>query len=148
MVESETQKTHSQWRAVNKIKRHRGCKYHSIDSTTFVTPESLLTTIVFLVQARSFCSYHYPKDWAKLARCSYDEPSDPYTEVILQQNLKGERCAIDRYKEIADFTAEKDYATHAMAVKILNDELEHENDIESWLTDLDRLKEEFKKIKM
>jgi len=35
-----------------------------------------------------------------------------------------------------------------MAVKILNDELEHENDIESWLTDLDRLKEEFKKIKM
>jgi bacterioferritin len=89
-----------------------------------------------------------PKDWSKLARCSYDEPSDPYTEVILQQNLKGERCAIDRYKEIADFTAGKDYATHAMAVKILNDELEHENDIESWMSDIDRLKEEFKKIKM
>jgi bacterioferritin len=69
-------------------------------------------------------------------------------EVILQQNMEGERCAIQRYQEIADFTAEKDYATHAMAVKILNDELEHENDIESWLTDLDRLKEEFKKIKM
>ena len=89
-----------------------------------------------------------PKDWTKLARCSYDEPSDPYREVILQQNLGGERCAIQRYQEIADFTAGKDYATHAMAVKILNDELEHENDIESWMADIDRVKEEFKKIKM
>jgi bacterioferritin len=35
-----------------------------------------------------------------------------------------------------------------MAVEILNDELEHEEDIESWLTDLDRVKEEFKKLKM
>jgi bacterioferritin len=26
-----------------------------------------------------------PKDWTKLSRCPYDEPSDPYIEVILQQ---------------------------------------------------------------
>ena len=89
-----------------------------------------------------------PKDWTKLARCPYDEPSDPYIEVILQQNLRGERCAIQRYQEIANFTAGKDFATHEMAVEILNDELEHEEDIESWLTDLDRVKEEFKKLKM
>ncbi|MGB4053800.1 MAG: ferritin-like domain-containing protein, partial [Dysgonamonadaceae bacterium] len=73
---------------------------------------------------------------------------DPYIEVILQQNLRGERCAIQRYQEIANFTAGKDFATHEMAVEILNDELEHEEDIESWLTDLDRVKEEFKKLKM
>ncbi|MBN2518934.1 MAG: ferritin [Bacteroidales bacterium] len=89
-----------------------------------------------------------PKDWTKLARCSYDEPADPYIEVILEQNLKGERCAIQRYQEIADYTAGKDHATHKMAVQILNDELEHENDIEAWIADLDRMKEEWKKIRL
>ncbi len=89
-----------------------------------------------------------PALWTKLARCSYNEPSDPYIETILEQNLKGERCAIQRYEEIADFTAGKDHATHQMAVQILNDELEHEDDIEAWLTDLNRMKEEWRKIRM
>lgn len=88
-----------------------------------------------------------PQDWPKLSRCSYDSPTDPYIEVILEQNLIGERCAIQRYKEIADFTAGKDHTTHAMSVTILNEELEHENDIEDWLTDLKRMKDEFKKIR-
>ncbi|MDO9255087.1 MAG: ferritin-like domain-containing protein [Bacteroidales bacterium] len=89
-----------------------------------------------------------PADWTKLARCSYDAPSDPYIEVILEQILKGERCAIQRYQEIADFTNGKDHSTHQMAVTILNEEIEHENDIEDWLTDLQRMKEEFRKIRL
>lgn len=89
-----------------------------------------------------------PNDWAKLARCSYDAPNDPYIEVILEQNLKGERCAIKRYQEIADFTNGKDHSTYQMAVTILNEELEHENDIESWLGDLNRMKEEWKKLRL
>lgn len=89
-----------------------------------------------------------PIEWTKLARCSYDEPSDPYIEVILEQNLKGERCAIQRYQEIADFTAGKDHSTHQMAVQILNEELEHENDIEDWINDIARMKEEWKKIRI
>ena len=89
-----------------------------------------------------------PKDWMKLAGCGYAEPADPYIEVILEQNLTGERCAIQRYQEIADFTAGKDFATHQMAVQILNDELEHEEDLESWLKDIHRLKEEIKKIRL
>ncbi|MBN1558748.1 ferritin [candidate division KSB1 bacterium] len=89
-----------------------------------------------------------PAEWTKWARCSYDEPSDPYIEVILEQNLKGERCAIQRYQEIADFTAGKDHSTHQMAVQILNEELEHEDDIEAWITDLMRMKEEWKKIRV
>ena len=56
-----------------------------------------------------------PKDWVKHARCPYEEPADPYVEVILQPNLRSERCAIDRYQEIAIFTNGKDYATHHMA---------------------------------
>jgi len=71
-----------------------------------------------------------PIEWTKLAHCSYEEPSDPYIEVTLEQNLKGERCAIQRYQEIADFTDGKDNATYQMAVQILNEELKHENDIE------------------
>ncbi|MDP3436753.1 MAG: ferritin-like domain-containing protein [Bacteroidales bacterium] len=88
-----------------------------------------------------------PSEWTKHSRCSYDEPADSYIEVILEQNLKGERCAINRYKEIADYTAGKDHVTHQMAVQIMNEELEHENDIEDWLTDLQRMKDEFKKIR-
>ena len=89
-----------------------------------------------------------PKDWTKLSRCSYEEPSDPYIERILEQNLEGERCAIRRYQEIADFTSGKDHSTHQMAVQILNEELEHENDIEDWITDIARMKEELRKIKL
>lgn len=89
-----------------------------------------------------------PSQWSKLAACDYDEPSDPYIEVILEQNLKGERCAIRRYQEIADYTAGKDHSTHQMAVTILNEELEHENDIEDWITDIKRMKDEFKKMRM
>ena len=88
-----------------------------------------------------------PNEWTKLARCTYDEPNYPYIEVILEQNLSGERCAIKRYKEIADFTNGKDHTTHQMAVSILNEEIEHENDIEDWLNDLNRMKDEFKKIR-
>jgi bacterioferritin len=90
----------------------------------------------------------HPQDWFKLSRCKYDAPADPYVEVILQQNLQGERCAIQRYKEIADYTSGKDHTTHQMSTTILNEELEHENDIEDWLTDIKRMKQEFKKIRM
>ncbi len=89
-----------------------------------------------------------PMDWPKLSRCEYDAPEDPYVEVILNQNLKGERCAIQRYKEIADFTNGKDHTTHQMATTILNEELEHEQDIEDWLIDIQRLKDDIKKIRL
>jgi len=35
-----------------------------------------------------------------------------------------------------------------MAVQILNEELEHENDIEDWITNITRMSEEWKKIRM
>jgi bacterioferritin len=88
-----------------------------------------------------------PKDWFKLSRCDYDEPTDPYVEVILEQNLKGERCAIQRYKEIADFTNGKDHTTHQIATTILNEELEHEQDIEDFITDIQRIREDWKKLR-
>ncbi|GAB6279590.1 MAG TPA: ferritin [Bacteroidales bacterium] len=88
-----------------------------------------------------------PKDWTKLAHCDYDEPKDPYIEVILNQNLKGERCAIERYEQIANFTSGKDHSTYQIAVQILNEELEHEHDIQDWINDIQRMKEEWKKLR-
>ncbi len=89
-----------------------------------------------------------PADWTKFAKCAYEEPTDPYVEAILMQNLEGERCAISRYEAIAEFTNGKDHATYQMAVSILNDELEHEHDIEDFLADINRLKEDIKKIRL
>lgn len=89
-----------------------------------------------------------PAEWTKFARCAYEEPTDPYIEEILKQNLEGERCAIQRYEEIADFTNGKDHATYQMAVTILNEELEHEHDIEDFLVDIERLKEDIRKFRL
>jgi bacterioferritin len=89
-----------------------------------------------------------PADWMKLAKCDYEVPSDPYVEAILQQNLNGERCAIQRYKGLADFTNGKDHTTHQMATTILNEELEHEQDIEDWIADIERMREDIRKIRL
>lgn len=89
-----------------------------------------------------------PADWMKLSDCKYEAPVDPYVEVVLHQNLDGERCAIKRYQEIADFTNGKDHATHQMATTILNEEIEHEQDIEDWIRDIERMKEDFKKLRI
>jgi len=89
-----------------------------------------------------------PASWMKLAKCDYDEPTDPYVEIILNQNLKAERCAIQRYQDLAEFTYGKDHSPHQIATTILNEELEHEEDIESWITDLNRMKEDIRKIRL
>lgn len=81
-----------------------------------------------------------PADWFKLARCDYDAPADPYVEIILEQSLMGERCAIQRYKEIADFTYGKDHTTFQIATTIMGEEQEHEEDIEGWINDITRMK--------
>ncbi|MCD7973638.1 MAG: ferritin [Candidatus Azobacteroides sp.] len=81
-----------------------------------------------------------PEDWFKLARCQYLPPTDEYIVAVLKQNLSSERCAIDRYKEIADYTFGKDHTTYKIASQILEEELEHEQDIEDWLTDINQMK--------
>lgn len=89
-----------------------------------------------------------PEDWMKLSTCEYAPPTDPYVEAILEQNLDAERCAIRRYHEIANFTSGKDHTTYQLATTILDEELEHEQDIEDWMTDLDKMKENLQKLRM
>jgi bacterioferritin len=72
------------------------------------------------------------------ARCQ--APSDYYIESILNNNLESERCAIQRYQQIADFTFEKDQTTYQLISKILDEELSHVHAIEAWLLNIGQLK--------
>jgi bacterioferritin len=78
-----------------------------------------------------------PKDWFDLSPCKYDAPEDPYVAVLLDQNIAGEQCAITAYKNLMDATKDKDMVTYNMALTILEQEVEHEEDLQSLREDLD-----------
>jgi bacterioferritin len=80
-----------------------------------------------------------PKEWYQHANCGYDAPSDPYVLTILEQNVKGEQCAIGVYKELLEVTAGKDPVTYNIAVQILQDEVEHEEDLQSLVEDIEAM---------
>lgn len=77
-----------------------------------------------------------PKSWLDHSNCGYDKPEDPNVRVLLEQNIKGEQCAIDVYKKIMDYTREKDPVTYNMALQILTDEISHEEDLEAIKADI------------
>ena len=77
-----------------------------------------------------------PQKWYDLTNCGYDAPEDPYVEAVLNQNLSGERCAIKTYNDLLSIVEGKDVVTYNMVLGILNDELEHEEDIEAMLEDM------------
>jgi bacterioferritin len=69
--------------------------------------------------------------------CKYEAPADPYVAVLLDQNIAGEQCAITTYKGLMDATKDKDMVTYNMALTILEQEVEHEEDLQSLREDLD-----------
>ena len=77
-----------------------------------------------------------PKDWHKETNCGYDRPDDPNVKVLLEQNIKGEQCAITQYKKLMEYTKDKDPVTYDIGLKILEDELEHEEDLEAIKDDI------------
>lgn len=88
-----------------------------------------------------------PREWFNAAECEYAAPSDPYIEEILKQNIEGERCAIARYDGLVKMTEGKDEITNQLAKQILAEELEHEQDLEDFVNDLQRLKEDLMKFR-
>ncbi len=78
-----------------------------------------------------------PDEWTKLSPCAYDAPADPYVTTLLDQNIAGEQCAISTYKAIMDATFGKDMVTYNIALTILTDEVEHEEDLQSLREDLE-----------
>jgi bacterioferritin len=81
-----------------------------------------------------------PEDWYTMTNCGYGPPEDPMVEPVVEQNLKGERCAIDVYDKMLTTIKDKDPVNYNMIVDIQEDELEHEEDLETILKDIELMK--------
>lgn len=77
-----------------------------------------------------------PEALLKETNCGYEAPSDPNTKALLIQNIRGEQCAIETYVQILEFIKGKDPITEKMIVEILEDEVEHEEDLQAMLEDM------------
>jgi bacterioferritin len=78
-----------------------------------------------------------PDEWSRITNCGYDSPTDPYVEIILDQNIKGEQCAIQTYSKLMEITREADPVTYNIILKIITDEVEHEEDLAALKEDLE-----------
>ena len=78
-----------------------------------------------------------PKDWYDCTNCGYDAPNDPFVKTILEQNIKGEQCAISTYQKLMEKTASTDPLTYNLLLQIIEQEVEHEEDLQSLLEDLE-----------
>jgi bacterioferritin len=78
-----------------------------------------------------------PKVWLDWSNCGYDAPDDPFVRTLLQQNIQAEQCAIGVYDQMMKLTEGKDPLTYNMALTILTQEVEHEEDLQALLEDLD-----------
>ena len=80
-----------------------------------------------------------PEEWLKRTHCGYDAPQDPFVRRILAQNIKGEQCAIDVYQRLLELVKDKDPVTYNIVLVILQQEVEHEEDLQSLDEDIDLL---------
>jgi bacterioferritin len=78
-----------------------------------------------------------PKKWYEWSGCGYNPPNDEYVKTILNQNIDGERCAISYYNDLMKKTKDTDMITYNMVLTILNQEVEHEEDLQALLEDLE-----------
>jgi bacterioferritin len=86
-----------------------------------------------------------PMDWFKLSNCGYDAPDDPFVKTLLEQNIKGEQCAISTYQKLLDLTRDKDPVTYNIILTILEQEVEHEEDLQALLEDFELMARAFAK---
>jgi len=77
-----------------------------------------------------------PKKWFEWSNCSYEDPADPFVRKILEQNIAGEQCAISVYHALLEEVNGKDPVTYNLATQILQDEVEHEEDLQALQEDL------------
>jgi bacterioferritin len=82
-----------------------------------------------------------PEEWFKKSNCGYATPDNPYVEEILNQNIKGEQCAIRIYSEMLDITRSGDPVTYNLILQILSQEVEHEEDLTALKEDLELMLE-------
>ncbi len=80
-----------------------------------------------------------PAQWMNFTNCGYEAPDDPYVEKLLEQNIHGEQCAISVYKALMEKTKDADPVTYNMALQILSQEVEHEEDLQALQEDIELL---------
>lgn len=77
-----------------------------------------------------------PSDWDKFAGCKYNAVKSENSKIILQENIKGEQCAINFYNDLLKELHGKDFVTANIVSRILEDEVKHEQDLATLLEDL------------
>jgi bacterioferritin len=107
-----------------------------LHATEELTHAELLATRIVQLGGNPVLS---PEEWPKITNCGYDPPSDPYVEVILDQNIKGEQCAIHTYSKLLDITRDADPVTYNIVLQIITDEVEHEEDLAALKEDLEMM---------
>jgi bacterioferritin len=110
----------------------------TVHATEELSHAELLSTRIIQLEGTPVLS---PSDWLKLTNCGYDIPNDPYVEEILNQNIKGEQCAIRVYNDLLDITREGDPVTYNIILTIISQEVEHEEDLSSLKEDLELMLE-------
>ncbi len=80
-----------------------------------------------------------PDKWLENTHCGYDAPVNAFVKEILAQNIKGEQCAIDVYQKLLQTVKDTDPVTYNIVLTILQQEVEHEEDLQSLDEDLDSL---------
>ncbi len=105
-----------------------------LHATEELTHAELLVTRIIQLGGTPVLS---PDKWLKITNCGYDAPEDPYVEIVLDQNIKGEQCAIRTYSKLLDITREADPVTYNIILQIITDEVEHEEDLAALKEDLE-----------
>ena len=80
-----------------------------------------------------------PDKWLDNSHCGYDAPTNPFVKEILAQNIKGEQCAIDVYQKLLKIVKDADPVTYNIVLTILQQEVEHEEDLQSLDEDVESL---------
>ena len=80
-----------------------------------------------------------PEQWYELTNCGYEAPDSPFVETILKQNIQGEQCAIGVYQSLMQKTLSADPITYNILLQILEQEVEHEEDLQALLEDFELL---------
>jgi bacterioferritin len=78
-----------------------------------------------------------PEDWYRMTNCGYAAPEDASIKPVLKQNIHGEQCAIGVYSHLIALVKDKDEVTYNIVRQILQDEVEHEEDLQALLEDLE-----------
>jgi len=106
----------------------------TLHATEELNHATLLTTRIIQLGGTPITK---PQDWYKFTNCGYDAPDDPFIVKILEQNIKGEQCAIKTYNALMKKTKDKDPVTYNILLTILTQEVEHEEDLQALLEDVE-----------